>query len=80
MVSSQFWTMTLFSQKWSIVNKNLFIEGVNFSRAGHFNPITLEELYVCSEYERSKCPCTAVVRYYKGQLMRDPRYLTMMKS
>ena len=42
---------------WDIINKNLFIEGVKFWRAG-------EEFYVCSEHKKSKCPCTALVRYF----------------
>ena len=49
------------------------MEGVNFSRAGHFNPITWKELYVCSEYKRFKCPCTAVARYHKRPTEEGPK-------
>ena len=57
--------MALCYQDWDIINKNLFIEGVKFWRAGHFNMKTGEEFYTCSELRRTKCPCMALVRYFK---------------
>ena len=56
--------MALCNQDWDIINNNLFIEGVKFWSAGHFNLKTGEEFYVCSEHKKSKCPCTALVRYF----------------
>ena len=57
--------MALCNQYWNIINNNLFIEGVKFWRAGHFNMKTGEEFYMCSELRRTKCHCMALVRYFK---------------
>ena len=57
--------MALSGENWDIINKNLFIEGAKYWRTGYFNPKTGEEQYICSEYKRTKCPCSALVRYYR---------------
>jgi hypothetical protein len=38
---------------------------VKFWRAGNFNMKTGEELYTCSELQRTKCPCMDLVIYFK---------------
>ena len=55
--------MALSSHNWDIINNNLFVEGAKYWRGGHFNYKTWEEYYVCSEQKKSKCPCSAMVRY-----------------
>ena len=57
--------MALTNLNWDIINKNLFVEGNKFWRTGYYNKKTGEETYVCSEGKRTKCPCTALVRYFK---------------
>ena len=57
--------MALCKKDWDITNSYLFIKGVKFWRAAHFNFKTREQIYVCSEQKKSKCPSTALVRYFK---------------
>ena len=65
--------MALCNQDWDIINRNLFVEGAKFWRSGYFNRKTGEEQYICSEYRRTKCPCSAMVPYVpRGEPDSDP--------
>jgi hypothetical protein len=57
--------MALTKLSWDIINKNLFVEGAKYWRTGYYNRKTGEESYICSEAKKTKCPCTALVRYFK---------------
>ena len=65
--------MALCNQDWDIINRNLFVEGAKFWRSGYFNRKTGEEQNICSEYRRTKSPCSAMVRYVpRGEPDSDP--------
>ena len=57
--------MALTKLSWDIINKNLFVEGAKYWRTGYYNRKTGEESYIYSEAKKTKCPCTALVRYFK---------------
>ena len=57
--------MALTQLSWDIINKSLFVEGAKYWRTGYYNRKTGEENYICSEAKKTKCPCTALVRYFK---------------
>ena len=63
--------MALSGLNWHIINKNLFVEGAKYWRTGYFNRKTGEEKYICSEAKKSKCPCTALVRYVPKELISE---------
>ena len=71
--------MTLPSIDWAIINKNLYVEGAKFWKSGYLNMDTGEELYRCAEYKKTKCQCTAMVRYFKS-VMRMKLLVLLMKE